>query len=97
LAALGDAGAVWRVPALGGRPQWLARGQLDRSVGLLIITSIAVSSLALVTWFALTKPDYTQLVGSLFPRLPVPLLIRANFLVIASCASVLGPTLSRTC
>lgn len=73
LAVLGYA-AVARLPALGGRPSWLRLGRLDRRVWLLIFVSVCVSALALVTWFALAKPDYSELVGTLFPRLPVPLL-----------------------
>jgi membrane protease YdiL (CAAX protease family) len=74
LAALGYVAAIARVPALGGRPSWLRVGQLDRGVWRWIGGSVGVSALALVVWFALAKPDYGALVGTLFPRLPVPLL-----------------------
>jgi len=74
LAVLAYATAVARLPALGGRPSWLRVGRLDRWVWLLILVSVCVSALALVTWFALAKPDYSALVGTLFPRLPLPVL-----------------------
>jgi hypothetical protein len=74
LAVLGYAAAVARLPAFGGRPDWLSFGRLDRGVWLLITVSVCVSALALVIWFALAKPDYSALVGTLFPRLPLPLL-----------------------
>jgi len=74
LAVLGYAAAVARLRALGGRPSWLRVGRLDRGVWLLISVSVCVSALALVIWFALARPDYSELVGTLFPRLPVPLL-----------------------
>ena len=71
LAVLAYLVAVARVPALGGRPRWLARGRLDAVTVLLIVASIFVSSLGLLIWFAVAKPDYSHLVGTLFPRLPV--------------------------
>jgi len=57
-----------------GRPAWFARGRIDRGTVALVVASMLVSSLALVSWFVIARPDYTHLVGTLFPRLPVPLL-----------------------
>jgi len=74
LAVLAYAAAVARLPALGGRPSWLRVGRLDRGVWRLMFVSVFVSALALLLWFALAKPDYSALVGTLFPRLPLPLL-----------------------
>jgi len=63
-----------KVPALAGRPAWFTRGRIDRGTVALMVASTLVSSLALVSWFVMAKPDYTPLVGTLFPRLPVPVL-----------------------
>ena len=73
LATLVYAAAVAALPALGGRPLWLARGQLNRQIGLLIAASIVLAAIGLVGWFALTQPNYAELTGPL-PHLPGPVL-----------------------
>ncbi len=73
LATLVYAAAVAGLPALGGRPRWLARGQLNRPIGLLIAASIVLAGIGLVGWFAFTQPNYAELTGPL-PHLPVPVL-----------------------
>lgn len=60
-----------RVPALGGLPPWFERGRLDGSTWLLIGASILISSTALVLWFVLLKPDYGDVLRTIFPKLPV--------------------------
>jgi uncharacterized protein len=63
-----------RVSALGIRERWLRRGRLDAASGALIVTSMLVSAVALVVWFAVAHPDYRALRGTLFPDVSLPLL-----------------------
>jgi len=73
LASLVYAAALAGLPVLGGWPRWLARGRLNREVGLLIAASIVLAAIGLVGWFALIRPNYAELTGPL-PHLPVPVL-----------------------
>jgi hypothetical protein len=63
-----------RVAVFGGLPPWFERGRLDGSIWLLIGASILISSTALVLWFVLFKPDYGDVLRTIFPKLPVYLL-----------------------
>ena len=73
LAMLVYSAAVAGLPALGGRPRWLARGQLNREVVSLIAASLVLAAVGLVGWFAFTRPSYAELTGPL-PHLPAPVL-----------------------
>jgi len=63
-----------RAAVFGGLPPWFGRGRLDRSIWLLIGASVLISSTALVLWFVLLEPDYSDMLRTLFPKLPAALL-----------------------
>lgn len=61
------------VGAFGGFPSWFARGRLDFSLWPWIGASVLVSFAALVLWFVLFRPDYSEVLRTI-PRLPAALL-----------------------
>jgi membrane protease YdiL (CAAX protease family) len=73
LALLAYAAAVAVLPALGGRPRWLAWGVLNREVVWLMAASIVLAGIGLVGWFAFSHPSYAELTGPL-PHLPTPVI-----------------------
>ncbi len=83
-----------RSAALGGLPErWFRRGKLDGATWRLIAASLAVSATALVVWFSLAKPDYSQVLG-MFPKLPTYALF-AGVVVFAMLNAALEETIYR--
>jgi membrane protease YdiL (CAAX protease family) len=66
--------ATRTVPSMAGAFSFVRRGRLDAGVRLAIVASAIVAGAALVSWFRIARPDYTQVRRTLFPPLPLPLL-----------------------
>ena len=57
---LAYSGVVVLIPSLRKTVGWLRVGKFDRNIYLLMVTTVFVSSFALLLWFILWKPDLTQ-------------------------------------
>jgi uncharacterized protein len=57
---LAYSGVVVLIPSLRKTVGWLRAGQFDRTLWLLMVTTVFVSSVALLLWFILWKPDLTH-------------------------------------
>lgn len=57
---LAYSGVVVLIPSLRKTVGWLRVGKFDRNIYLLMVTTVFVSSFALLLWFILWKPDLTH-------------------------------------
>jgi hypothetical protein len=67
--------ATRSVPWLHGAGGWFQRGRLGREVWALMLASVVTAGVALVAWYAVWRPDLTDLVDAYVPALPVGLLV----------------------
>jgi hypothetical protein len=59
---------VWRVAWLRRAPSWLRRRALDGTTLALVAAIAWVSAVALLAWYAIVKPDLTDLVRAFVPN-----------------------------
>jgi membrane protease YdiL (CAAX protease family) len=66
---------IRRRPWLHGAAAWLRRGSLDWNVAALGAGVVAISAVALLSWYRITKPDLADLVRTFVPNWSLWLLV----------------------